>query len=92
MYECDTNPTYCYSHDLLCRKNFMRENEIDFFLYILQSGVSWETWLHCECELMFSRFQPFQEGQFNLLIGKKLLKPFNPQEKGENDIKKMSFS
>ena len=41
---------------------------------------------------MFSRFQPFQEGQFNLLIWKKLLKPFNPQEKGENDIKKMSFS
>ena len=63
-----------------------------FILYILHSGVSWETWLHCECELMFSRFQAFQEGQFNLLIGKKLLKPLNRQEKGETDTKKMSFS
>ena len=41
---------------------------------------------------MFSRFQPFQEGQFNFLIGKKLLKPLNRQEKGETDTKKMSFS
>ena len=41
---------------------------------------------------MFSRLQAFQEGQFNLLIGKKLLKPLNRQEKGETDTKKMSFS
>ena len=35
MYKCDTNPKYGYSHDLLCRMCFMRENEIDRTFCIL---------------------------------------------------------